>query len=147
MVKNSFDIKYDEWLKFAARDDIVEFNQCKTVYKELIDKNKNDLDLLAILEETIMQIAYRNQAKDNFKLSEVRGYIYVRAPFYRMFSKAKDIRAVVGKISEYGNDLVKLYSDPEFTLLAKLKIEGVMTKKIEENIIEIGKLKEITLSL
>jgi len=147
MSKRKYHLKYEEWLNLQVRSDVDELNQCKTLYKELIDKNRDDLDLLALLEETINQIRCREVSGEKYKLSSVRGYIYVRAPFHGMQNKNKDIRTVVGKTSDHGDDLNKLMYDPEFTLMSKSKIYDVMTKKIEENLNNIKELKEKILSL
>ncbi len=124
-----------------------EIVQCKELYARILSKNKSDLQTLARLEETITQLRCKEVAKKDFKLSEVRGYIYARTPFFRRGTTIKDIRTVVGKTSEYGEDLDALFANKAFVIQAKEKLQLAITNEIKDNMIYINTLEEKIFSL
>lgn len=101
-----------------------------------------DITLLSKLEETITQLRCKEVAKKDFKLSQVRGYIYARTPFFRSGKDIKDIRVVVGKTSEFGDDLDSLFTNKLFVIQAKERLQTAMTNEIKENMIYINELEE-----
>ena len=74
-------------------------------------------------------------------LSIVRGdYIYARSPFFRKGTSAKDVRVIVGRMNEDGDDLNSLEKDIQFMESAKRSIEVAMDKQIAVNCNELTKL-------
>jgi hypothetical protein len=74
-------------------------------------------------------------------LSRVGGdYIYARSPFFRKGTSTKDVRVIVGRISEDGDDLNLLEKDIQFMESAKRSIQVAMDKQIAENRNELTKL-------
>ncbi len=116
--------------------------RCKDLYSRIVSKNREDIEILAKLEETINQLRCKQIAENNFKLSQVRGYIYARAPFYRMGKEINDIRVVVGKTSEYGENLDVLFDNEEFVIQAKKKLILAINEQLKDNIIFLTKLEE-----
>lgn len=119
-----------------------EYTKCAELYKELLEKTKPHIDFIAKLEEVMTQIRCQEFAFNEIKLSEVRGYIYARAPFYILGSNKKDIRVTVGKTDEYGSDLNVLLSNDHFVKEAKKKLVGQMALIIEKNLMEIEEIIE-----
>ena len=132
---------YDTFLNVedATRVDLI---QCKKRYKWLIDKNMIELELLVKLEETITQIRCQELAFNEIKLSNVRGYIYARGPFIKNGSKLKDLRVIVGKTVDYGDDLDVLLKDEEFVIKAKKKLTGQMAMEITGNLMDVSQFEE-----
>jgi len=138
----------DEATKFLLADDELgikvtpEIAQCKELYTRILNKNMGDITLLAKLEETITQLRCKEVAKRDFKLSQVRGYIYARTPFFRSGKNIKDIRTVVGKTSEYGDDLDALFANKAFVLQAKERLQVAITNEMKDNMTYINELEE-----
>lgn len=134
--------------KFLMADDELgievtpEIEHFKELYSKLLNKNKDDLENLAKLEETITQLRCKEVAKKDFKLSQVRGYIYARTPFFRNGNSIKDIRAIVGKTSEYGTDLDALFANKIFVRQAREKLQLAITNEMKDNMIFINSLEE-----
>jgi hypothetical protein len=95
---------------------------------------KTNFEMLAKLEEIIMQLRSKETAGDDIKLSLVREYIYARTLFYREGKGTKDIRVIVGKTDIYGTEVTNLTVDESFMELAKEKLLRVMDLEIQENI-------------
>ena len=75
------------------------------------------------------------------KLSIVRGdYIYARSPFFRKGTSTKDVRVIVGRINDHGDDLTLLEKDIQFMESAKRSIQVAMDRQIAENRNELTKL-------
>ena len=102
-------------------------------YKKLIDKNKNDFEKLAALEEIIMQMRTKDNISD-IKISVVRDYIYARCPFYRKDKVAKDIRIIIDHLEFYKDRINEIESIPELLAKAKEKLGTVMESEIAENV-------------
>lgn len=115
-----------------------EIAQYKQLYQNIIEKHREDFETLIKLEEIITQLRCKELAKNDVKLSDVNGYIYARAPFYVIDRKSKDIRAIVGKTEQYGNDLNKLLKDKKFMSYSKSILISSMDKLIIENISKIN---------
>ena len=133
---------YDNFLdnpEDLARPDLI---RCKNLYKSIIEQNTSSLEFLAKLEETIIQIRCQERVFNDIKLSEVRGYIYARAPFYKLGSKKKDIRVVVGKTIDHGEDLNVLLKDVQFIKNARKKLVGQMSLEITGNLMDVEEFEE-----
>jgi len=119
-----------------------EILKCKELYVRILNKNRDDIQTLAKLEEMITQLRCKEVAKKDFKLSQVRGYIYARTPFYRSGKDIKDIRVVVGKTEVYGENLDALFANKAFVIQAKEKLMSAMTEQIKQNMTYINELEE-----
>jgi hypothetical protein len=130
--------------KFLQQNDTNDenLNRCKEIYTRIVEKNREDLETLAKLEEIITQLRCRESAKKDFKLSEVRGYIYARSPFFRRGKNLKDIRVVVGKTSVYGNNMEALYHNKKFIQEAKSKLTIAISAEITSNMMLIEDIIE-----
>lgn len=102
-------------------------------YKNIVTKWKSQFDTISLLEEAILQLRAKENIKE-IKLSIVRGdYIYARSPFYRKGASTKDIRVIVGRVVDHGDDLTLLEKDIQFMESAKRFIQVAMNKQIAEN--------------
>ena len=135
---------YDKFMAIDANLNIIpdkDLKNVKRLYKKIVTKVKTDLDVLALVEETIMQIRCRECVKEEMKLSILREYIYVRSTFYRRRNEIKDIRVIVGKTTTYGEDVQDLEMNSEFMEMAKTKIVESMDAEIKVNLQTIKSLK------
>lgn len=106
------------------------------IYEKLIIKHKSTFELLASLEEIIIQMRIRENL-DVIKITQVREYLYVRTPFYRKDKKSKDIRVLVDNLEFYpeiNGDINKLHGNESFMNKSKTKLILAMDNEIEENI-------------
>jgi phosphoenolpyruvate carboxylase len=106
------------------------------IYGKLILNHKSTFELLASLEEIIIQMRIRENL-DVIKITQVREYLYVRTPFYRKDKKSKDIRVLVDNLEFYpeiNGDINKLYDNESFMNKSKIKLMASMDNEIEENI-------------
>lgn len=111
-------------------------------YEKLITKHKVTFDLLANLEEVIMQIRTRdNLSYDEVKLNVLREYIYARVPFYRTDKDSKDIRVIAGVTKVYGTEMSNLSGNEEFKDITITKLKLAMDKIINENLNNLKKVK------
>ena len=118
-------------LSIPHTDELVKYcNQ----YKNSIRMMKTNFEMLAKLEEIIMQLRSKESVADEIKLSLVREYIYARALFYREGKGTKDIRVIVGKTDVHGTDIELLGNSVEFMDLAKEKLLKAMDLEINENV-------------
>jgi len=109
-------------------------------YKNIVTRWKTQFDTVSLLEETILQLRAMENISE-IKLSIVRGdYIYARSPFYRRGGSTKDIRVIVGRTKNEGDDLNLLQKDIQFMESAKKQIQVAMDKVIAENRNELTKL-------
>lgn len=98
-----------------------------TNYKSLITKNKVSFDIMARLEEVIMQMRVR----DNLKFSDIKfifvrdQYIYARIPFYRGDKDLNEIRVLIGLTEFHGADPEKFSGDKVF-------VEKTMSRMLDE---------------
>lgn len=112
-----------------------ELNRYLEAYKKTVDKNKLTFEVLARLEDLIMQLRTReNMNSKDIRLNVVRGYIYARIPFHRKDRESKDIRVIIGRTEDWGTDLKKLLGNKKFIAAAKEKLTSAMTEVIDESI-------------
>jgi hypothetical protein len=108
--------------------------EIKEKYSTLVQECADDIKILAALEEIITQIRAKEAINTELRLSLSRDYIYARSSFYRKDNKINDIRIVVGKVDEYGDELDELINDTNFRILCKEKVIEAMDKEININI-------------
>lgn len=123
--------------RFIADSDKDDPNMQK--YLEIFTSIRHKINQLGDLEEIILQSkAWKNLTAEDVKITVNNDYIYVRAPFYRVNKKAKEIRAILGKTEDSLNlinskDPEKLYESKEFMENACDKLKDAMLKVIHEN--------------
>ena len=100
------------------------------------------LDNLASIEEIIIQMRCKKVVESEIRLSLSRNYIYARSLFYRRGNEINDIRVIVGKTDELGNDFnainMRLLEDKDFLVLCTSKIREAMDKEIEKNVLTLN---------
>ena len=128
--------------KILGIEESPDIKKCKEMYSMIISEHRDAIELLAKIEEIINQLRCRQIAEKSFKLSQVRGYIYARAPFYRLGKEVNDIRVVVGKTETYGENLDILFKNKKFVSQAKDKLLLAIDKQLAENVDFLGKLTE-----
>ena len=106
----------------------------KRRYEELVAEVHGPISQLARVEEIIIQMRAKKVIDSELRLSLSRNYIYARSLFYRRDNQINDIRVIVGKISEYGDDLEKLMTNDMFRLICKKKLIEAMDREIEKNV-------------
>lgn len=129
---------YDEFLAIDQKNGFQESEELKKLkedYRILVHDIKTNINVLACLEEIITQIRAKEAIDSELRLSLSRNYIYARSSFFRKDKKINDIRVVVGKIDEFGNNIEELLKDTtKFRLLCKEKLIEAMDKEININI-------------
>lgn len=105
-------------------------------YKKKIEKISKTMESLAEDEEIILQLRAMDNVNPKFiSLYLVRNeYIYARTIFYRHDKKIKDIRVIVGKLSEQKLTLEKLEKNKKFMSEAQTKLISAMTEEIEKSL-------------
>jgi hypothetical protein len=128
--------------KFLSTDEFLgitetpEITKAKELYRKLLDHISPSMTALVTLEETLVQLRCREVIDSNIKLSFIKNYIYARSLFYRSENDVKDIRVIVGKISEDGDDPDVLLDDDVFMVLATMKIKEAMDLEINPVIVK-----------
>jgi len=128
---------YDEFLAIDQKNGFQESEILKRIkedYRILVHDIEANIKVLASLEEIITQIRAKEAIDSELRLSLSRNYIYARTSFYRKDNKINDIRVVVGKADEYGNEISELIRDTNFRILCKEKLIEAMDKEININI-------------
>lgn len=134
---------YDKFMAIDANLNIIpdkDLKNVKRLYKKIVTKTKTDLEILALVEETIMQIRCRECVREEMKLSVLRDYVYIRSTFYRRTNEIKDIRVIVGKTDVYGTDVQDMEMNSEFMEMARIKIVNAMDLVIKRNLKTIKQL-------
>lgn len=132
--------QFEQFLNMDPEETSSDLKGLTNKYREIVTKWKTNFELVALLEETIMQLRSKENITD-IKLSVVRDeYIYARTPFYRRGGSTKDIRVIVGKIDIDGDDLNQLARNIKFMERAKRKIVVAMDKIIADNKNELTEL-------
>lgn len=132
---------YDEFLAIDQKNGFQESDELKKLkedYKLLVRDISTNIKVLANLEEIITQIRAKEAIDSELRLSLSRNYIYARSSFYRKDNKINDIRIVIGKVDEYGDELDELLRDTNFRILCKEKLKEAMDKEIKNNIINLN---------
>ena len=116
----------------------------KKRYADLAENFVDDLRDLALMEEIIIQMRAKQVIHSEIRLSLSRNYVYARSLFYRRGNQINDIRVVVGKTEELGDDFnelcIRLVDDPAFLLLCISKLKTAMDLEIEKTIVELNKV-------
>lgn len=118
----------------------------KKMYADINARISEELNLLADLEEIIIQLRCHTYVPKDFKLSITGNFIYVKVLFYRQDKITKDIRIIAGRVDEFLNsakDLETLYDNQEFIEFVGLKLKTTMQKEIDQTI---TKLTQKTIS-
>lgn len=129
--KNMYDKFIQDTVKIKT--DSADLGKFMELYKTRIAKLEPELVRLSKIEEILLQIRAKESIKD-IKLSIVRNYIYARTAFYRHDKKVKDVRVVVGKVSDYPQDIMTLQRSRKFISMCKNKLTDVMVTEIANNI-------------
>lgn len=112
----------------------------KSTYADLIDESREAIATLARVEEIIIQIRAKEVVDSELRLSLSRNYIYARSLFYRRGNQINDIRVIVGKTSDFGDNIDELLMDEEFSTLCINKLHEAMDKEIDKNVNFLTKL-------
>ena len=120
-----------------------ELKECKRLYLKILEQHKSEINDLAKLEETIVQLRCREMIASDLKVSVVREYIYARTTFYRNGNDVKDIRVLVGRVENFhGKSPEELSVDPDFIELSTKKLRAAMAEDIRENMSYVKSLKQ-----
>jgi len=114
----------------------------KNMYAEITNKIKNELILLANLEELIVQLRCITHAPLDFNLSITNNSIYVKLLFYREDRIIKDIRIIAGNVATYGDDLNALAKNQDFIDMFTEKAKTAMKKEINKTVNKLEKKLE-----
>jgi hypothetical protein len=128
---------YDKFLALDQEMGLKEspaLTSIKEKYSELAKDCAEDIKTLASLEEIIIQIRCKEVIDSELRLSLSRDYIYARSLFFRRTNKINDIRVVIGKTEEYGDNVDELIKDPNFRVNCKLQLTAAMNREIEKNV-------------
>jgi hypothetical protein len=110
-------------------------------YRVYIESNRLVIERIGLVEELIMQLrTYENM--DDIKISNIRNYIYARAPFYRKDIKTKDVRVIVDSTDIWNVPLDELNSNEEFMNKAKEALREKMKAVIDKNLERLQELNE-----
>ena len=127
---------YDEFLKIDEKMGLYEsefLKEMKGRYFTLVREHVDDIETLAAMEEIIIQIRAKEVIDSELRLSLSRNYIYARSLFYRRNTKINDIRVIIGKVEDHGDDLNQLINDSAFRDLCKQKLLEAMNNEIRLN--------------
>lgn len=119
----------DKALGITETEDIT---RLKELYKKMVDDISFQMEKLAYIEEMIVQLRCVELIHDEIKFSQVREYVYARTLFYRSKKDIKDIRVVVGRIDEFDEPYDDLIQDPDFLILAEMKLRDAMIREIND---------------
>ena len=122
-----------------------------TEYKVKSKNAEDTVNELAVLETLIMQLHTRNSTLDDVKLYfNKKKYVYARCPFYKPNSDVKEIRVILGPISNLDPEgkpnkktLDALSTNNIVMTLAKATLAEAMDKEIEDTIKTYDILKNI----
>jgi hypothetical protein len=126
---------------FIGTDGDDEINNFIQNYKTIYNSIKDDLNQLQQLETVITQLRCQKQIKSEIKIYISQIYVYARSTFYRSDKQIKDIRVLLGPVSELGDDMDTLYNNEEFMNEAHNKLHNAMRDEIKDSI------KRITLTV
>lgn len=113
--------------------DVTHYDEFKIEYANLIKENQLLFKRLELLEQIIIQNRCIEKIEESIKLLIVRDYIYARALFYRQDNEVDDIRIIVGKTDEYGDNVEVLSNDDAFMSIAYNKLYDAMEREIKKS--------------
>ena len=113
----------------------MELELIKNKFELLARQSSANVGTLADMEEIIIQMRSKEVIETELRLSLSRNYIYARSLFFRRGKEINDIRVVVGKTEDYGDNLDELMNDDKFRTLCKGKLLEAMNKEIETNML------------
>ena len=128
---------YKAFLAVDKNHNLPESESLKTLkeaYSSVIQNCIEDIKTLAMLEEIIIQTRCKEVIDKEIRLSLSRNYIYARSLFFRKDKEINDIRVMVGKTDDWGEDMESLIKDPKFLAIAKTMLLESMDKEIQNNI-------------
>lgn len=137
---------YETFLEIDNVLDIPEDGQLKELkdlYEEITTNQKQSIELLASIEEVVIQIRCKRVINKELRLSLSRNYIYARSTFYRRGNTINDIRVVVGTTQEFGSLLDVLIDHPTFRPLCISKLQDAMNEEINNNVNKIQTVKNV----
>lgn len=112
---------------------------------ELLERYKNEyssikerIEKISKIEEVIIQLRCRNAVETEVKLAITREYIYARTLFFRRDKDINDIRVMIGKTDQYGDDQDKLLENTDFKQMCVNALTHVIDNTIESNLNELG---------
>ena len=135
--------EYDLFLQSDNAIGIIETPEIikyKSLYDKIVNDNKPEFELLAKIEEVIVQLRCKESIQP--KLSIVKGYVYARSLFYRMGKEIKDIRIIAGRADNLGTNLDVLLAEKDFISRTIKKLEIAMEKELLINLSLIEELEE-----
>ena len=131
------DETYDKFLEVDEQLDLVVSetqSAMKEKYQYILTNIKRELKIISRVEEIIIQLRAKEQIDSELRLSLSRNYIYARSVFFRTDKEINDIRVIVGKTTDYGEDIEVLIKDPNFRELCKSELIKAMDVIIEMNV-------------
>lgn len=109
-----------------------QYRGIKRVYRSRVSKLKDDLILIALIEELIIQLRCLQKFEDNLKIFFVNDYLYARTVFYRVDKGPKDIRVPIMRKLDLPTEYVDILTDnKKFMKGVKLKLKAALEKEIE----------------
>ena len=133
---------YDQFINhrksFAQEQSQLYKFTCK--YEQLIKEHSNTFDLLAKLEEVIMQLRSLEKVEDHIKFyvgGRNSEYVYAFAPFYRSNVSNKNISDIIGKAEDLDERNLEEYK-PKAAAYLKNKMVEIVNNNIKdvENILQ-----------
>jgi hypothetical protein len=112
----------------------------KKRYQDLSAEFLEDVEDLAIIENILIQLRCKLLIESELRLSLSRNYIYARSIFFRRGKEINDIRVIVGKTEDWGNNIDELINDLDFRQVCTLELQKAMDMEIEKNIINLNKV-------
>jgi hypothetical protein len=121
-------VSLDEFINTETDNEIKEF---LLTYKEELNSIKTELSYLSLLEILITQLRCRQNIKSEIKLYVSQIYVYARSTFYRNDKQIKDIRVLMGSVSELGENMDTLSNNIDFMNEAIAKLYNAMSDEIK----------------
>lgn len=112
-------------------------------YDEMYQRIIPEMEYMAKLEECIIQLRCRQVIESELKFTIQREYIYARSSFVRRGKETKDMRAIVGKIDIYGDDVSQYYNNKELVEKSIKSLYDLMSEEIKNNINNISQIVNV----
>lgn len=126
--------------KFFTLNTDLKHHECETqsamkkLYTQMLDNMKPELGSISKVEEIIIQLRAKEQIDTELRLSLSRHYIYARTLFFRMDKEINDIRVIVGKTTDYGDNIENLITQPQFRSICKEALIKTIDEIINTNL-------------